>query len=409
MERLHAHKQYSIFLGIMLSGYNLADKLYGAVYIVLMSRRGIDPLQISIVFAVSSLSLAIFDYPSGNLSDLYGRKKLAAIGFFTWGAGLCLFAFASNLLLFIVSAVIMSLGVALISGSLQAWYIDKLDDLGMMDYKNVVLPRLNGFVSAFAIVGALLATLSSNIHLYLPVAIAGVVAIGLSIYVWFRFGDNYGTRTEDNIFKEVYVTSVDFARNKLMRFVLLKSIFSHAALLAFLLSWQVYGVNELKLPVGYLGVLLIVFMAVMSISAFFSSFLAKRKVSAIKIISWGTFISAAGLLLAGLFPNPIIFVAGLILFEFGLGMESSSFGAWIQDLIPRSKRATFSSGLSSLKSLAGFFMALLLGLISEHMGYSLIWYLAALSLLISIAVLLYLNAMFLRAGTVQAEAEKATI
>ncbi|MNC14828.1 Major Facilitator Superfamily protein [compost metagenome] len=180
-------------------------------------------------------------------------------------------------------------------------------------------------------------------------------------------------------------------------------------MLAFLLSWQVYGVNELKLPVGYLGVLLIVFMAVMSISAFFSSFLAKRKVSAIKIISGSTFISAAGLLLAGLFPNLIIFVAGLILFEFGLGMESSSFGAWIQDLIPRSKRATFSSGLSSLKSLAGFFMALLLGVISEHMGYSLIWYLAALSLLISIAVLLYLNAMFLRAGTVQAEAEKATI
>lgn len=249
MERLHAHKQYSVFLGIILSVYNLADKLYGAVYIVLMSRRGIDPLQISVVFDVSSLSLAVFDYPSGNLSDLYGRKKLASIGFFTWGAGLCLFALADHLLLFIVSAVIMSLGVALISGSPQAWYIDKLDDLGMMEYKNVVLPRLNGFVSAFAIVGALLATLTSNIHLYLPVAIAGVAAIGLSIYVWFRFSDNYGNRTEDNIFKEVYVTSVDFARNKLMRFVLLKSIFSHAALLAFLLSWQVYGVNELKLPV----------------------------------------------------------------------------------------------------------------------------------------------------------------
>lgn len=409
MKKLPDHKQYSIFVGVMLSGYNLADKLYGAVYIVLMSMRGIDPLQISIVFAVSSLSLAIFDYPSGNLSDLFGRKKLTAIGFFTWGIGLCLFAFASNLMLFIVSAIIMSLGVALISGSPQAWYIDKLDDLGMLDYKNVVLPRLNGFISAFAIVGAFLATVSSNVHLYLPVAIAGIVAIGLGIYAWFRFTDNYGERTEENIFKEVYNTSVDFAKNKLMRFVLLKSIFSHAALLAFLLTWQVYGVNELHMSVSYLGIILIVFMAVMSVSSFFVSFLAKRKVSPLKIITGGTLISALGLLLVGWFPNPIVFVGGLILFEFGLAMESSCFGAWVQDFIPRSKRATFSSGLSALKSLAGFAITLLLGLLTERLGYSFIWYLGAVSLLISNAVLIYFNAKYVQIGMVQAEGEQPAI
>lgn len=95
----------------MLCGYSLADKMYGAVFIVLMSMRGIDPLQISIIFAVSSLSLAIFDYPSGNLSDLYGRKRLTAIGFIIWGGGLTVFAFAGNLAVYIVSAVVMSLGL----------------------------------------------------------------------------------------------------------------------------------------------------------------------------------------------------------------------------------------------------------------------------------------------------------
>lgn len=402
-----AHKQYSFFLGTLLCGYNLADKLYGAVYIVLMSMRGIDPLQISIVFAVSSLSLAVFDYPSGNLSDLYGRKKLTATGFMIWGAGLTVFAFAGNLTAFIVSAVIMSLGVALISGSPQAWYLDKLEDLGMPEYKNIALPRLNGYVSAFAVVGALLASFSSNIHLYLPVAIAGGAAMGLGLYTWLRFSDNYGVRTEDSIFREVYVTTAEFAKNKLMRFILFKSIFSHAALLAFLLSWQVYGVNELGLPAGYLGGMLVLFMVVISLSSFCSSFLAKRKMQAVRIISGGLLLSAAGLLLAGLFAHPAVFIAGLILYEFGLGLESSLFSAWVQDFIPRGKRATFTSGLSALKSLAGFAITLLLGLAAEQLGYTVIWMMGALSLVLSMIVLLVLNRKTVIADAVRAEAETA--
>lgn len=402
-----AHKQYSFFLGTLLCGYNLADKLYGAVYIVLMSMRGIAPLQISIVFAVSSLSLAVFDYPSGNLSDLYGRKKLTATGFMIWGAGLTVFAFAGNLAAFIVSAVVMSLGVALISGSPQAWYLDKLEDLGMPEYKNIALPRLNGYVSAFAVVGALLASFSSNIHLYLPVAIAGGAAMGLGLYTWLRFSDNYGVRTEDSIFKEVYVTTAEFAKNKLMRFILFKSIFSHAALLAFLLSWQVYGVNELGLPAGYLGGMLVLFMVVISLSSFCSSFLAKRKVQAVRIISGGLLLSASGLLLAGLFAHPAVFIAGLILYEFGLGLESSLFSAWVQDFIPRGKRATFTSGLSALKSLAGFAITLLLGLAAEQLGYTVIWMMGALSLVLSMIVLLVLNRKTVMADAVRADAETA--
>ncbi|MNV92748.1 hypothetical protein D3C71_1873680 [compost metagenome] len=52
MRKLQAHQQYSVFMGIMLSGYNLADKLYGGVYIVLMSLKGLDPFQISIFRSV---------------------------------------------------------------------------------------------------------------------------------------------------------------------------------------------------------------------------------------------------------------------------------------------------------------------------------------------------------------------
>ncbi|KHL96598.1 hypothetical protein QW71_05740 [Paenibacillus sp. IHB B 3415] len=408
MENNQLHRKYSVFLGVILSGYNVADKLYGAVFIILMSLRGVDAFQISIVFAVSSLSMAVFDYPSGNLSDIYGRKRMTAAGFIVWGAGLWFFSAAEGLALFILASIVMSLGVSMISDSPQAWYIDQLEELGMPDYKKIALPRISGFVSAFAIVGALLGTVSSSVHYVLPVAIAGVLAVGLGIYTWLSFSDNYGSRTQSSILREIYASSADFARSTEMRFILLRSILTHTALLAFLLSWQVYGVNELEFPVSALGVLLILFMGVISVSSFLVSYLAKKEVAAVRIIVCGTVISALGLLLVGLFPHKAVFIAGLVLFEFGLGMDMSSSGVWIQDFIPRAKRATFSSGLSALKSLAGFLITLILGIMAKNLGYAFIWCLAAASLLGSNIVLLYFNTKYVRAGS-EADGEKTLV
>ncbi|WP_342422239.1 MFS transporter [Paenibacillus sp. FSL E2-0178] len=408
MENNQLQRKYSVFLGVILSGYNVADKLYGAVFIILMSLRGVDAFQISIVFAVSSLSMAVFDYPSGNLSDIYGRKRMTAAGFIVWGAGLWFFAAAEGLALFILASIVMSLGVSMISDSPQAWYIDQLEELGMPDYKKIALPRISGFVSAFAIVGALLGTVSSNIHYVLPVAIAGVLAVGLGVYTWLSFSDNYGSRTQSSILREIYASSADFARSTEMRFILLRSILTHTAMLAFLLSWQVYGVNELDFPVSALGLLLILFMGVISVSSFLVSYLAKKEVAAVRIIVCGTVISALGLLLVGLFPHKAVFIAGLVLFEFGLGMDMSSSGVWIQDFIPRAKRATFSSGLSALKSLAGFLITLILGIMAKNLGYAFIWCLAAASLLGSNIVLLYFNTKYVRAGS-GADGEKTLV
>ncbi|AIQ41970.1 MFS transporter [Paenibacillus sp. FSL R7-0297] len=402
-------RKYSVFLGVILSGYNVADKLYGAVFIILMSLRGVDAFQISIVFAVSSLSMAIFDYPSGNLSDIYGRKRMTAAGFMVWGAGLGIFAAANGLALFIAASIVMSLGVAMISGSPQAWYIDQLEELGMPDYKKIALPRISGFVSAFAIVGALMGTVSSRVHYVLPVAIAGVLAVGLGVYTWLSFSDNYGSRTQSSIRREIYASSADFARSTEMRFILLRSILTHTALLVFLLSWQVYGVNELEFPVSSLGVLLILFMGVISVSSFLVSYLAKKEVAAVRIIVCGTVISALGLLLVGLFPHKAVFIAGLVLFEFGLGMDMSSTGVWVQDFIPGAKRATFTSGLSALKSLAGFLITLILGIMAKNLGYAFIWCFAGASLLGSNIVLLYFNTKYVRAGSSEADGEKTLV
>ncbi|MNI68740.1 hypothetical protein D3C73_1244500 [compost metagenome] len=51
-----------------------------------------------------------------------------------------------------------------------------------------------------------------------------------------------------------------------------------------------------------------------------------------------------------------------------------------------------------MKSLAGFVISLLLGAAAKHLSYTWIWFLAAASLLLSVVVLLYLNARHVRSG-----------
>lgn len=109
-----------------------------------------------------------------------------------------------------------------------------------------------------------------------------------------------------------------------------------------------------------------------------------------------------------MFPHKAVFIAGLVLFEFGLGMDMSSSGVWVQDFIPGAKRATFSSGLSALKSLAGFLITLILGIMAKNLGYAFIWCFAAASLLGSNVVLLYFNTKYVRAGS-GADGEKTLV
>lgn len=396
MSKFSIHKKYSVFVGVIMSSFSMIDKLYGAVYIILMNLKGINSTQIGIIFAISSLSMAIFDYPSGNLSDRYGRKKFTGIGFIIWGIGLFVFAYASSSLLFISAVVIMSLGISFITGSPQAWYIDKLNELNMKEYKDISIPVINGFVTGFAVIGALLATITSQANYSFPVILGGIIALFLGIMVLLKYNDNYGSRSDDNIFKEVYITTLNFIKDKNMIVILIRNALTFGGLIGFLLTWQVYGVNVLHLKVSYLAGLLIVFMGIISLASFIVAYLVRKTYSLIKITLLGTFISAIGLFIIGMNSNIITFLAGAILFEFGWGVETSAYGSWVQDYLPSEKRATFYSGLSALESLSGFFLTLLIGFFTDYFGYSFIWYFSSACFIASSIFLFYLQTPFLK-------------
>jgi MFS family permease len=88
--------------------------------------RGLELGAVGAVFAVHSAVLIVLEVPSGALADTLGRRRVLLVGAFLTAASLAAFAGAQSVLAFMASVAALGAGRALISGALEAWYVDSL-------------------------------------------------------------------------------------------------------------------------------------------------------------------------------------------------------------------------------------------------------------------------------------------
>jgi MFS family permease len=94
--------------------------------VLIPQSRGLSLGAIGVVFAVHSAVALALEVPSGALADLAGRRRTLLAGAALTVLSLIAFAAASSLAAFCGSLALMAAGRALISGSLEAWYVDAL-------------------------------------------------------------------------------------------------------------------------------------------------------------------------------------------------------------------------------------------------------------------------------------------
>jgi len=88
--------------------------------------RGLSIGEIGAVFAVHSVVAIVLEVPSGALADTVGRRRVMLAGAALTVVSLLLFAVAQSIVAFMASVGLLAAGRALISGSLEAWYVDSL-------------------------------------------------------------------------------------------------------------------------------------------------------------------------------------------------------------------------------------------------------------------------------------------
>jgi MFS family permease len=88
--------------------------------------RGLSIGEVGAVLAIHSAVAIVLEVPSGVLADALGRRRVMLVGALATAASLALFAVAQSVPTFMVSLGLLAAGRALISGALEAWYVDAL-------------------------------------------------------------------------------------------------------------------------------------------------------------------------------------------------------------------------------------------------------------------------------------------
>ena len=370
----------------MMSLYELADKLFGATYVAFMRAQDLSIAQISNLFSIQQILQAVFDYPTGTISDKIGRKKIMGYGFIVWGTGILLYAFAVNFWTFLPAMVFMALGLALISGAPSAWLVDQMIRHGIYEERNQILPKLQAGVRLFAIAASLASYFLVGVNQRLPIITAGCISIGAGIVAVLFGQDNYGRVKGNNIFRMLQLQAKSFIKEEKLLLLSLRTIVCHVPFVAFVLFWQIYATEVIHIETKYLAFFLLVFMVLLMLGNYAVSIFT-RKISNLGTSIAGIIISILGFVLLFVLPSFPVFVIGAGLVEFGFGVEQSATSTWMCDCIESETRSAYSSIFSTIQSVAGFIIMNLLGVLTEWNGVNAAWCVAAVAMGVDIVIL----------------------
>lgn len=365
----------AIFYTLVMGIYQIADYFYGVSYMVVLNKH-LPVESIAILIGIHEIGLLVFDFPSGVVSDFFGRKKTASISMILYGLSLLALAFCSSFGMFILIFLLMAFATAMFSGSPQAWFYDILIKEDRLKDREKLLPRMSGTVKLMSFAASLLAVVLMYMNVTTPLIVGGITGMIAGLFFLFFFEDNKGNSENKKFFEVFKDFTKDFFLDNRMRGMIAFEIFDYAAFSLFIFTWQLYLLNQFNIKETEISRIFVCFTLCMAAGSFLTSFLLKY-LSGFKISIIGKIGIAFSFIGIVLTKNIWILLAEYVLFEIFFSLSSTSVGIWRNDYISSNNRSTFYSGISSVKSLLFIAITPCLGIVINHFGYISAWILAA--------------------------------
>lgn len=153
--------------------------------IYLITDVGLGPFQLVLVGSVLEGTVLLFEMPTGIVADAVSRRLSVLIGFFMTGAGFLLYAIPSFPVV-LAGQVVWGIGATFISGANVAWLVD---EIGEAEARPLFL-RAAQVAQACAFAGIIAGVALGTIALGLPVAVGGVVFLGLGVWLLGAMGEH---------------------------------------------------------------------------------------------------------------------------------------------------------------------------------------------------------------------------
>jgi DHA3 family tetracycline resistance protein-like MFS transporter len=146
--------------------------------IYLITDVGLGPFQLVLVGSVLERSVLLFEVPTGVVADAVSRRLSVLIGTFMTSAGFLLYAIPSFPVV-LLGQVVWGVGFTFISGANIAWLVDEIGE----EAARSLFLRASQLAQVAAFGGIFASVALGSIALGIPVAMGGVVFLGLGVWL----------------------------------------------------------------------------------------------------------------------------------------------------------------------------------------------------------------------------------
>jgi MFS family permease len=352
-----------------------------------------------IIFAVSAITTGVLDFPTGNFADRYGRKKSIVFATVSVGFGMILYGMAREIVTFAVGEFFVGLGAALMSGSLEAWFYDELQDDAEQKAAGTFGMGM-GLMNITAILAGFFATFLAKVNVSLPFLASGGFLLVTALLASLLLNENYGERrTPYTAFLKEAFSKV--SESDTLKWLVAGIAMFNVAYLFYMFTYQPFLLKK-GLDIVFLGWVFSLLMFVRALFSFLSGFLGKR-ISYTKLNYWAPVILGMGYTVMAIAQNIITAVIGLILIEVCIGLWFPTSMVWRNEIISSSHRATLLSFISTLSSLIMGVFVLVIGPIIDIWMLSRIYFIAVIFSLLSALILHRASVMYRRDRSISLE------
>ena len=334
------------------------------IIVLFFQEHDLSLAEVMLLQAIYSISVAIFEIPSGYIADIFGRKKTIIFSTIFCFIGYLLFSFYSGFYYFAFAEILVGIGGSLISGSDSAIIYDTLlETKSEKKYTKIEgrIYAIGNFSEASAgILGGFLAVSS----IYLPIYIQTFILF-FSIPVAMTLVEP--KIQQNNKMKTSYISLINVVKETFYKYHKLKwlIIFSSSMGIATLsIAWFAQPFfNELGIPVIYFGVLWAILNFTVGISSFNSHYF-ERSIEYKKIIITFAIIMPFCYILIG-YLNSFLSLIFILLIYILRGIITPILRNYINIITSSNKRATVLSIRSFLIRVSFATTAPLLGYLSD--------------------------------------------
>lgn len=385
-----ARKTYNLYMTVMFS-YHLAHAFMFATYVVFLSERGMDLMQVNLINFFFMVSVFLLEMPTGAFADVFGRKQSIVIGCLFFSAASVVYYISGSFWMFVLAEIIAAFSQAFLSGAMEAWAVDSLKHHKWDGDMNHMFRRASQARQVGVIIGAIIGAWAGDIDIALPWIMGAVVCIFVAMFCQAFIREDYFVKQPVGWslapIKRTAKDSIAFGwKNKAIMYVIAFDFLLIFSVQSFNMYWSLVFKDTYGLSVASLGwIFLFISIAVMlgnQLAIHFKSVFKKDSAAIVltQIVTiFGMIISASML------NFPFVFT-GFLVHEIGRGMIEPLRRAYLNERIPGDKRATVLS-FDSMIGKSGAALGLVFsGFLANTFSISVAWYTSAFVLVLGVLV-----------------------